>query len=196
MGLQAVRWPGGCSCRIDTLIQMPARRQCAPIRGRQGPRRLALCRPFGAPLHHEQDFTGSIPSRANGVVRKVKLVHVYGMIRMTATILRQMLLLVVLTVALAATGFAHRVPALDDVALQAYVLAGGDLCGDADGDGLPDHGKCPACQIVGSADLRPVSASIRDADLILVATILAQRESRAIRVVLDPAHGMRAPPLV
>ncbi|WP_146286887.1 hypothetical protein [Gemmobacter aquaticus] len=116
------------------------------------------------------------------------------MIRATATILRQMLLLAVLTVALVATGFAHRAPAMDDVALQAYVRAGGDLCGDADGDGLPDHGKCPACQIVGSADLPSISTSILDADLIVVATIAAPRESRAVRGVLDPALGMRAPP--
>lgn len=128
----------------------------------------------------------------------MKLVHVFGMIRATATMFRQILLLAALTVALVATGFAHRVPAMDDVALQGYVLAGGDLgdlCGDADGDGMPDHGKCPACQIVGSADLPPVSPSIQDADLIVVATITAPRENRAVRGVLDPARGMRAPPL-
>jgi hypothetical protein len=76
--------------------------------------------------------------------------------------------------------------------------AGGDiadLCGDLDGDGLPDHGDCPACQIAGSADLPPTTLTLRDADLAFVAQVVAPRESRAVRSVLDPARGLRAPPL-
>ena len=103
-----------------------------------------------------------------------------------------------LTVALVATGFAHRLPSTDDAALSAYALAGGDiadLCGDLDGDGLPDHGDCPACQIAGGADLPPTALTLRDADLAFVAQVVAPRESRAVRAVLDPARGLRAPPL-
>jgi hypothetical protein len=97
-----------------------------------------------------------------------------------------------------ATGFAHRLPSTDDAALAAYALAGGDiadLCGDLDGDGLPDHGDCPACQIAGGADLPPASPTLRNADLAFVAQVVAPRESRAVRAVLDPARGLRAPPL-
>lgn len=112
--------------------------------------------------------------------------------------LRRLALLAVLTVALVATGFAHRMPSTDDASLTAYVLAGGDLaelCGDLDGDGLPDHSDCPACQITGNADLPPASLTLRAADLAFVAQVVAPRESRAVRMVLDPARGLRAPPL-
>ena len=70
--------------------------------------------------------------------------------------LRHTAILAVLTLALVATGFAHRIPTVQDAFLQSYVLAGGslaDLCADIDGDGLADHGDCPACHIVASADL-------------------------------------------
>ena len=88
------------------------------------------------------------------------------MMRYAVLSLRQLMLLAVLTVALVATGFAHRLPSTDDTALAAYALAGGDiadLCGDLDGDGLPDHGDCPACQIAGSADLPPTTLTLREA---------------------------------
>jgi hypothetical protein len=101
-------------------------------------------------------------------------------------------------IALVATGFGHRIPSQSDAAEQAYVLAGGDLadiCGDIDEDGLPDHADCPACHIVASADLPASNLTLRDADLAFVAKVVAPRESRAVRGVLDPARGMRAPPL-
>ncbi|MCB6178979.1 hypothetical protein LHP98_12680 [Rhodobacter sp. Har01] len=112
--------------------------------------------------------------------------------------LHRLLMLVALTVALAATGFAHRMPTPDQAALDAFLLAGGelsDLCGDADGDGLPDHPGCQACQIAGAADLPAPLTSARKADLVFVAEVVAPRESRAVRAVLDPARGLRAPPL-
>jgi hypothetical protein len=37
--------------------------------------------------------------------------------------------------------------------------------------------------------------TLRDADLAFVAQVVAPRESRAVRSVLDPARGLRAPPL-
>ncbi len=104
----------------------------------------------------------------------------------------------VLTLALVATGFAHRVPTVQDAFLQSYVLAGGslaDLCADIDGDGLPDYGDCPACHIVAAADLPDAGLTFHDADLAFVAKVISPRESRAVRTVLDPARGMRAPPL-
>ena len=112
--------------------------------------------------------------------------------------LRHTAILAVLTFALVATGFAHRIPTVQDAFLQSYVLAGGslaDLCADIDGDGLADHGDCPACHIVASADLPDAGLTFHDADLAFVAKVISPRESRAVRVVLDPARGMRAPPL-
>ena len=120
------------------------------------------------------------------------------MMRYAVLSLRRLMLLAVLTVALVAPGFAHRVPSTSDASLAAYMLAGGeiaDLCGDLDGDGLPDHADCPACHIAGGADLPPAILTLRDADLAFVAQVTAPRESCAVRAVLDPARGLRAPPL-
>lgn len=113
-------------------------------------------------------------------------------------LMRRLLVLVALTVALAATAFAHRMPNAGDAALEAYVLAGGslaDLCGDADGDGLPDHSDCPVCHLTATAPPAGGGLVLQDAGLILIARIEAPRESRAVRAVLDPARGLRAPPL-
>ena len=113
-------------------------------------------------------------------------------------LMRRLLVLVALTVALAATAFAHRMPNAVDAALEAYVLAGGslaDLCGDADGDGLPDHPDCPVCHLTATAPPTGGGLVVQDAGLILIARIEAPRENRAVRAVLDPARGLRAPPL-
>jgi hypothetical protein len=120
------------------------------------------------------------------------------MMRRVFAPLQRLFLVAALAVALVATGFAHRVASPDDASLQAFLLAGGDLgdlCADADGDGVPDHGDCPACHIVAAVDLPSTTLGLRDADLVFVAAVVAPRESRAVRVVLDPARGMRAPPL-
>ncbi|MEZ5796772.1 MAG: hypothetical protein R3D63_04335 [Paracoccaceae bacterium] len=112
--------------------------------------------------------------------------------------IQRLFILVAVTVALVATGFGHRMPTENDAALQAYVLAGGDLgdlCADTEGDGLPDHGDCPVCHIVATVDLPASNLTLHDADLAFVAEVVAPRESRAVRNVLDPARGMRAPPL-
>lgn len=107
-------------------------------------------------------------------------------------------LVAALTLALVATGFGHRAPSAGDQLLAAYALAGGDLadlCGDIDGDGVADRGDCPACHISANAALPENAPALRRADLIHVATVVAPRESRALRVVRDPARGKRAPPL-
>jgi hypothetical protein len=112
--------------------------------------------------------------------------------------LHRALLLLALTVALTATGFAHRMPQADDEAL-AYALANGitlaDLCaGDLDGDGHRDP-HCMACQIAGTADLPPATTGFIDLELAFVARVIAPRESRAIARILDPAHTPQAPPV-
>lgn len=104
---------------------------------------------------------------------------------------------VVLLVVLAAAGlgFAHRVPSAQEARLQAAALAGfvaADLCGD-----LPDaaHGMdCPVCHLVGAIPVPGADVAVARADLRLLAVLSAPRESRAIRPVRDPALGLRAPP--
>ena len=107
-------------------------------------------------------------------------------------------LVALLTVALVATAFAHRMPSASDVAIEAYILAGGDLsdiCGDMGSDGNATHRDCPACHIAASAMVPDAPQSIAEVEYVHVATVVAPQQSRAIRTVRDPARGMRAPPL-
>jgi hypothetical protein len=89
-------------------------------------------------------------------------------------------------------------PSAQDEAVT-YALANGlslaDLCaGDLDGDGQRDP-HCMACQIAGSAGLPPAAPGLIDLEVAFVARVIAPRENRAVARVLDPAHGLRAPPL-
>ena len=101
-----------------------------------------------------------------------------------------------LTLALVATGFGHRMPTAQDAQLEVIAQMGGlsDICADLNGDGIPDD-DCPVCHLNGSADLPSAPPSVQKADLAFVTQVIAPRESRAIRTVLDPARGLRAPPL-
>ena len=105
-------------------------------------------------------------------------------------------LVALLTLALAATGFGHRMPTAQDAQLEVIAQMGGlaEICADLNGDGIPDD-DCPVCHLTGGAALPPATPSFIRADLAFVAEVAAPRESRAIRAVLDPARGLRAPPL-
>ena len=141
---------------------------------------------------------GSRAPRMKPVAESGNLRHHCGVMERMLQTLQRLVLVAAIAFALVATGFAHRVPAAEDTALQAFVLSGGDiadLCFDAEGDGPAVHQDCPACHITATADLPPAGLGLRDADLIFVARVVAPRESRAVRSVLDPARGMRAPPL-
>jgi len=118
--------------------------------------------------------------------------------RIPSLILRRLAVVAVLAFALVATGLAHRLPAHDGAALQAFVLAGGDLsdlCTDAEGTEETAQDDCPACRIAAAVGLPQATPLSHDAGLILLATVTAPRASRVARPVLDPAHGLRAPPL-
>jgi hypothetical protein len=118
--------------------------------------------------------------------------------RSAVLLFHRIVLIFALTVALVAAGYGHRMPSANDSMIEAFLLSGGslaDLCADTNGDGLPDHGDCPACHIVASAGLPDAGLTFHEADLAFVAKVVAPRENRAVRVVLDPARGMRAPPL-
>lgn len=108
-------------------------------------------------------------------------------------------LLSLLMVSLTAIGFAHRMPTVSDAAIEAYLLAGGsaaDFCGGSDGEGNHTNVDCPACHIAGTAMLPGGLEKVIDAELVFVAKVVAPRASKALRNILDPAHGVRAPPLV
>lgn len=83
--------------------------------------------------------------------------------------------------------------------MQAFLRAGGDLAdlcatGGDEGD-RKAQADCPACRILADPLVPTLVPVRRDADLVRVAAVDAPRESRAVRPILDPAHGLRAPPL-
>ena len=111
--------------------------------------------------------------------------------------IHRLVLLVTLAIALAATGFSHRMPGTQDEAL-AFALTNGvplaDICaGDLDGDGQRDP-HCLACQIAGSGDLASITPGLIDLELSLHARVIAPRESRALARVVDRAHLPQGPP--
>ncbi|MFP1645773.1 hypothetical protein [Pontitalea aquivivens] len=123
--------------------------------------------------------------------------HLSGMLKAARSSLSGLAVVVAVAFALLATGFAHRAPTVDDALLEAYALSYGSvetLCGDIDGDGVADRSACSACRIVGVTNLPVADLSLRDADLIVIATVVAPRANRAARMVRDPALGLRAPP--
>ncbi len=100
--------------------------------------------------------------------------------------------------ALVNVGFAHRVPQPEDAAKQAFLMAGGslaDVCHDGGDDGKAG-GECPACHLPSVVMVPAVHMPVLTAELAFVAKMVAPRECRAARVVRDPGHGLRAPPVV
>jgi hypothetical protein len=87
--------------------------------------------------------------------------------------------LTLLVLALASSGFAHRFASPDDLAaaayMQAFGLDAGAICGDVDGDGVTSD--CEACRLHAAMSL-PVAA---------ISEIL-------IQLSLDPAEWTPAPP--
>ena len=102
-------------------------------------------------------------------------------------------------IAMAGTGFAHRVAPQDvDDSLLAYVAAGGafeDICSDAgEWDAGGDH--CDACRLVYGAVLPPVATPLPFA---VDATVLQVRQPVALAPhshSANPACPVRAPPMV
>lgn len=107
-------------------------------------------------------------------------------------------LFALVTLALVATGFAHRMPAPQDEAL-AFVLAMGvsvdDICGDDLGGTGHASVDCQACQITGSADLPPAVLSQIDLELAFHAAVVAPRETVALARAQGPANRPQGPPV-
>ena len=111
----------------------------------------------------------------------------------------ELALLSMLVAALMVSGAAHRMQSADSMALDAFVLAGGDLadlCDAPGSNGVGGQSDCPACHVAGTAEVPAPGLVPRTAELIVKAAVTAPRESRAQRPVRDPGHAMRAPPLV
>jgi hypothetical protein len=111
--------------------------------------------------------------------------------------LHRVALLVALTVALVATGFAHRMPSAEDEALAFALQNGaslGDFCGVDPAKALHGGAECQACQITGTADLPPLTGPRIDLELAFHAEIIAPREIRALLHPTDPAHPPQGPP--
>ncbi len=111
---------------------------------------------------------------------------------------RRVALIAALTVALVATGFAHRIDAPQDDA-QAFALANGislaDICGDDLDSGSHAVVDCQACQISGAADLPSLTGARIDLELAFHAAEVAPLEIRAILHAPDPAHRPQGPPV-
>ncbi len=128
---------------------------------------------------------------------KAKLRHGLGMLGHATDTLHRALLLVALTVALVATGFAHRLPSATDQSL-AVALANGatlaDLCDEGNAGDQHQGPGCLACQITGTADVPPALGDLQKLELVFLATVSAPRESRISPRVLDPSNTPQGPP--
>lgn len=123
----------------------------------------------------------------------LNLRHESGTMRRMMTLLQRRLVLVALSVALGATALriichppmtAPFSPScLRGATSRIFVVM------------APDAGDCPVCNSAAGVALSPVTPGVHAADLILLAAVVASRESRAVRGVLDPARGIRSPPL-
>jgi hypothetical protein len=110
----------------------------------------------------------------------------------------RMALLAILTLALVATGWAHRAPEVSGEAL-AFMLATGattdDFCGDVGGAKHADP-MCQACQIVGGADVSPPSGAVLPLKLTVGAAPLCPRNGIVVARILDLSHAPQGPPRV
>lgn len=104
--------------------------------------------------------------------------------------------LTLLTLALGAAGHAHHVPSPEDNAIQAYLLAGGDLEALCDGRGH-DHVAlpgCPVCHLVDAAIVPPPAGTLLDLPRRLLALAEAPPPAPGLAAPRDPSHSQTGPP--
>ena len=146
-----------------------------------------------------KDFTGWAAAGChNSVANFDARMHPDGMMRQLRTFLTGLVLLFTLFASVMASGAGHRMPSADNLALDAFVQAGGtlaDICDDSGGDHGTGLTGCLACHIAGFADGPAPDPVPRAAGLIVTSAVAAPQESGALRQVLDFSHAMRAPPL-
>lgn len=109
----------------------------------------------------------------------------------------RMALLAVLTVALVATGWAHRVPEASGEALAFMAATGAtaaDFCGDVGGAKHADP-LCQACQIVAGADLPLPAGVVVPLELAVGPMPLHRLDAIVVARVLDLSHAPQGPPV-
>lgn len=110
----------------------------------------------------------------------------------------RMALLAVLTLALVATGWAHRVPEVPDEALAFMAATGAtvaDFCGEGGGAKHADP-LCQACQIAGGAALPSPAEVMLALDLQVGETGFQPRDRASVARILDHSHAPQGPPVV
>ncbi|WP_103335784.1 hypothetical protein [Pseudotabrizicola formosa] len=112
--------------------------------------------------------------------------------------LRRLVLIALLAVGLAVSGFGHRAPMAQDAQLEALLLSGftmADLCTPSGSDEAASAVPCLACTPSGPVLIPALGCMLRPADVQVLAAVFAPRERRTVASVHDPAHAPRAPPL-
>ena len=101
-------------------------------------------------------------------------------------------------VALATTGFAHRVQTPSDQSAQAFAATFGldasDICGDVDGDGAQTD--CEACRLQASMSLPEPAVSLILAELSLDPADWTPAPPVLNALTATATHPARAPPVV
>jgi hypothetical protein len=109
----------------------------------------------------------------------------------------RMALLALVTLALVATGWAHRMPDVPDEALAFIISTGAtpaDFCGDV-GGGTHDDPLCQACQIAGGLDLPPLAGAALQLDLRIAQAALHPDHGVVLTRALDLSHAPQGPPV-
>ena len=109
----------------------------------------------------------------------------------------RMALLALVTLALVATGWAHRMPDASDEALAFLTVTGAttaDFCGDVGGSAHADP-LCQACQIAGGLDLPPLAGAVVPLDLRIAKAALRPDHGVVVARALDLSHAPQGPPV-
>lgn len=99
-------------------------------------------------------------------------------------------------IAVMVLGFAHKAPQARDNQIQAAALQGydiSDICAGDLGD-IHSSSSCPACNPDNGGVMPDPVGLVWNADFQFARSVIAPRESRAVRAVRDPALGLRGPP--
>jgi hypothetical protein len=111
------------------------------------------------------------------------------------SVMARLVLVLGLTLAMVTAAFAHKVPTLQDLQIDAWVLAGGDagdLCGDV---GSPAHDRdCLFCTLGATSLASGPTSYLRDAELRILATVVWPDIATAEATDRVTATSPRGPP--